>query len=102
MGAAFPGGDTRGSDEYLLVYNPSAATVPIDVTFYGTAGATVTKRIDVTPTARFTLNVNALVPGFDATHGAVLHSLSGLGFVAEQTVFAPNYSTLRSTPGLAQ
>lgn len=80
----------------------SSATVPIDVTFFGTAGATVTKRIDVTPTARFTLNVNALVPGFDATHGAVLHSVSGLGFVAEQTVFAPNYSTLRSTPGLAQ
>lgn len=27
---------------------------------------------------------------------------AGFGFVAEQTVFAPNYSSLRSTPGLAQ
>lgn len=100
--ASFPGGDTLGTDEYLLVYNPSAATVPIDVTFYGPGHTSITKRIEVPPTVRFNINVNTFVPGFNATHGAVLQSVSGLGFVAEQTVFAPNYSSLRSTPDLAQ
>jgi hypothetical protein len=100
--ASFPGGSTQGTDEYLLVYNPSAATVPIDVTFYGADHATVPKRIYVTPTARYNINVNTFVPGFDASHGAILQSASGLGFVAEQTVFAPNYSSLRSTQALAQ
>ncbi len=54
------------------------------------------------PTARYTLNVNTSIPGFSPSHGVVLASLNGLGFVAEQTVFAPNHTTLRSTQGLAQ
>ena len=94
--ASFPGGDTYGNNEYLLIYNPSAATVPIDLTFYGAGGASVTRRIYVSPTARYTISVNALVPGFDPTHGAVLRSVGGLRFVAEQTVFLPNYGALRS------
>jgi len=100
--ASFAGGDTGTSSEFLLIYNPSAATIPIDATFYGANGARTPRRIEVAPTARYTLNVNTSIPGFSPSHGVVLASLNGLGFVAEQTVFAPNHTTLRSTQGLAQ
>jgi len=99
---SFPGGNTEGNSEFLLLYNPSSATVPVDATFYGSNGQQITKRIDVQPTQRYTLDVNRLIPGFAPIHGAVLSSTSPQGFIAEQTVFAPNHSTLRSTEGLAQ
>jgi hypothetical protein len=98
----FPGGDTASSSEFLLLYNPSAVTIPVDATFYGTNGLTATRRIDVPPTVRFNVNVNTLIPGFAPLHGVVLQSASDEGFVAEQTIFAPDHSTLRSTQGLAQ
>jgi len=99
---SFPGGNTEGNSEFLLLYNPSSATVPVDATFYGSNGQQITKRIDVQPTQRYTLDVNRLIPGFAPIHGAILSSTSPQGFIAEQTVFAPNHSTLRSTEGLAQ
>jgi len=99
---SFPDGDTHSTDEYLLIYNPSAVTVPIDVRFYGANGATIVKRIDVAPSVRYNVNVNTFAAGFDPVQGASLQSVSGLGFVAEQTVFAPDHSTLRSTAALAQ
>jgi len=99
---SFPGGNSGSLDEFLLVYNPSAATVPIVATFYGPHGQTVRKQINVPPTIRYNINVNTLIPGFAAIHGAILHTDSPQGFVAEQTVFSPDHSTLRGTQGLAQ
>jgi hypothetical protein len=103
---SFSGGDTVGTNEFLLLYNPSAVTIPVDATFYGSNGITVTQRILVPPTVRYSVDVNTLAPSFaplhNAVHGAVLQSASDEGFVAEQTIFAPDHSTLRSTQGLAQ
>ncbi|HKC74013.1 MAG TPA: hypothetical protein VKF37_07395, partial [Chloroflexota bacterium] len=99
---SFAGGDTVGTNEFLLLYNPSAVTVPVDATFYGNDGRTVTKRVFVPPTVRYNIDVNTLIPGFAPLHGAVLQSASDEGFVVEQTIFAPDHSTLRSTQGLAQ
>jgi len=99
---SFPGGDTNGNSEFLLVYNPSPLPVAIDVDLYGSNGQRVVKRVSVPPTVRYNINVNTLAPGFAPIHGAILRSASGQGFIAEQTVFAPNYSSLRSTQGLAQ
>jgi hypothetical protein len=100
---SFPGGNTSpGNSEFLLLYNPSIKTIPIDATFYGADGKTITKRVNVPPTVRYNIDVNRLLPGFAGIHGAVLKSTNGQGFVAEQTVFAPNHSFLRSTQGLAQ
>jgi len=99
---SFPAGDTQGRSEFLLVYNPSATTVPIDVTAYGSDGRMLMQRIAVPPTVRYNIDVGRLFPGLAAQHGIVLTSASGAGFVAEQTVFAPDHSTLQSTQGLAQ
>ncbi len=99
---SFPAGDTQGHSDFLLVYNPSATTVPIDVTAYGSDGRMLTQRIAVPPTVRYNIDVGRLFPGLAAQHGIVLTSASGTGFVAEQTVFAPDHSTLQSTQGLAQ
>ena len=76
--------------------------MPVDATFYGSDGKTVTKRVFVPPTVRYNIDVNTLLPGFAPQHGAVLQSANHAGFVAEHTIFAPNHSTLRSTQGLAQ
>jgi len=99
---SFPAGNTQGRSEFLLVFNPSATTVPIDVMAYGGNGQTLTKRVLVPPTVRYNIDVGQLFAGFDPQHGIVLQSASGVGFVAEQTVFTPDYSALRSTQGLAQ
>ena len=99
---SFPSGNTNHLNEYLLIYNPSAATVAIDATFYGSDGKTMTKRLYVPPTVRYNVNVNTIEPTLAAQHGITLHSANKLGFVAEQTIFAPNFSTLRSTEGSAQ
>jgi len=99
---SFPGGDTGGSSEFLLVYNPSPLPVDIDVDLYGSNGQRLVKRVSVPPAVRYNINVNTLAPGFEPIHGAILRSASGQGFIAEQTVFTPNYSNLRSTQGLAQ
>jgi len=99
---SFPGGDTNGNSEFLLVYNPSPLPATIDINLYGSDGRHVVKQVSVPPTVRYNINVNTLVPGFAPIHGAILQSPSEQGFIAEQTIFAPNYSTLRSTQGLAQ
>ena len=83
----------------MLVYNPSPSPVTIAATLYGSDGKTVTKDVTVAPTVRATLNVNVLFAGLAPEHGIRLRATNGLGFVAEQTVFAPDYSTLESTEG---
>jgi len=56
----------------------------------------------VAPTAGYTIDVYRLLPGFASIYGAVVRSANGQGFVAEQTVFAPHHTMLRSTEGLPQ
>ena len=99
---AFPGGDTAGKSEFYLLYNPSARTIAVAVTLYGRDGRTVSQRVYVEPRVRDTLDAGRLFRGFDPVHGATLQAADGAGFVAEQTIFAPDRSTLQSTQGLAQ
>ena len=105
---SFPGGNTQGNSEFLLLYNPSPKTIALDATFYGSDGKVMTKRLYVPPTIRDTVDVGKLLGGFAPIHGAVLRSVAApggfavQGFVAEQTVFAPDHATLRSTQGLAR
>jgi len=100
---SFPGGDTRsGQSELLLLYNPSARRIPVDVTVYEANGRTVSRRIYLAPQVRDTLDMSRAVGRITGPHGTVLRSANGVGFVAEQTVFAPDRTTLRSTQGLAQ
>jgi len=51
---------------------------------------------------RYNVDVNRLVPGLSPEHSVVLSAANGVGFVAEQTVFAPDFSALDSTQGFAQ
>ena len=97
----FPGGLDAGRSEFLLLYNPSARTVAIDATSYGSNGRMTTRRFNVPPTTRVTVDVARMFRGLTVQHGFVLRAANGLGFVAEQTLFAPNFSTLDSTQGAA-
>jgi len=99
---SFAGGDTNGTSEFLLLYNPSPQAVPVTATFYGADGRTVERRLSIAARGRATLDVERSVPGLAGLHGVTLASDDGQGFVAEQTVFAPNLSTLNSTQGFAQ
>jgi len=99
---SFPGGDTAGNRELLLLYNPSPVTVTVDVSVYGGSGRVVTRRVSVASAGRSTIDVNRIFRGVTGLHGAALRSVSGQGFVAEQTVFAPDRGTLRDTQGLAR
>ncbi len=107
---SFPGGDTTtqggfasaNRSEFLLIYNPSGQTVAVDATFYGSDGTLTTKRLYISPTIRYNVDVNRLVPDLTPQHGITLRSANGVGFVAEQTVFAPDFSSLTGTQGFAQ
>jgi uncharacterized protein DUF5719 len=94
---SFPGGATRrGEREVLMLTNPSAATVRVVVTLYGSDGRTLQ------PHGQSTLDVGRSFPGAPGVHGVSVTSANGDGFLAEQTVFAANGSMLQHTEGLAQ
>ncbi len=105
---SFPGGSRVSPEgmvspvvsEYLLLYNPLGTTIPVTATFYDATGHVAVKKLFVPPMTRYTLNVETLLPTLSPSHGTVLESPPGFPFVAEQTVFAVDRSTLRSTAGL--
>jgi len=100
---SFAGGDTRpGQSEFLLLYNPAAVTARVRATLYGTDGRTVQKDLVLEPNARATVDVGRAFGSARGLHGVTLVSSNGYGFIAEQTAFASNRTTLQSTQGLAQ
>ena len=54
------------------------------------------------PNVPSTLDVGRSFPGTTGVHGVHVTSTNGDGFLAEQTVFAANGSTVQRTEGLAQ
>ncbi len=97
----FPAGDTTpGRDEALVLFNPSAVTVPVTATFYDSTGKTVTRQLTLAPTAHASIAVNTL--GLAPQHGAVLQSGNGQGFIAEQGITTVDARLFRSTQGIAQ
>jgi len=97
----FPAGNTTpGVDEALVLFNPSAVTVPVTATFYDSAGKVVTRQLTIAPTAHTELAVNTL--GLAPQHGVVLQSGNGQGFIAEQGITTVDARIFRSTQGLAQ
>jgi len=100
---SFPGGATRrGQREVLLLDNPSAATVRVVVTLYGSDGRTAQQHATLPPNGQDTLDVGRSFPGATGLHGVSVTSTNGGGFLAEQAVFASNGSTVQRTQGLAQ
>lgn len=99
---AFPAGDTTpGNAEALVLFNPSAVTVPVTATFYDNSGKVQTRQYTIAPTAHTEISVNTL--GLAPQHGVVLQSGSPTqGFIAEQGVTTVDARTFRSTQGLAQ
>jgi len=97
----FPAGDTTpGVDEVLVLFNPSAVTVPVTATFYDSTGKTVTRQLTIAPTAHAAIAVNTL--GLAPQHSAVLQSGNGQGFIAEQGITTVDARLFRSTQGIAQ
>ena len=101
-GAGGPSTEVAGESRFLLLYNPSPFTLLVDVTLYDGGGRALTRRVNVPPTARATLDLRRLVPGFVASGGIVARSVDGRGFVAEQTTFMSDHSALSSTEGIAR
>jgi len=99
---SFAGGGASGTSEFLLLYNPSPRAVGVTATFYGADGRLATARVTIAAHGRATLDVRRAAPGLAGLHGVTLAADGGQGFVAEQTVFAPDLSTLDSTQGFAQ
>jgi hypothetical protein len=100
---SFPGGATRrGQREVLLLANPSAATVRVVATLYGSDGRTLQQHVTLSPHGQSTLDVGRSFPGATGVHGVRVTSTNGDGFLAEQAVFTSNGSTVQRTEGLAQ
>jgi hypothetical protein len=98
----FPGGATRrGQREVLLLANPSA-TVRVVATLYGSDGRTAQQQVTLPPNGQSTLDVGRSFPRATGVHGVSVTSANGDGFLAEQTMFAANGSTVQRTQGLDQ
>jgi len=95
-----PSGTAQGVDEALVLFNPSAVTVPVTATFYDNTGKVVIKQYTIAPTAHTDIAVNAL--GLNPQHGVVLQSGNGQGFIAEQGITTVDARTFESSQGIAQ
>jgi len=99
---SFAGGDTSSKSEFLLLFNPGTQSMPVRVTVYDADGRAHRATVTLTPRDRYTLDVGRTFRGLTAARGETVESTDGRGFVAEQTVFAPDHTTLRSVEGLPQ
>jgi hypothetical protein len=100
----FPGGDTtHGRQEYLLLLNPGATACQVRATFYLANGRSLARTVRVPAHARYTIDVRRDLPALRNTlHGALLVSTTGVGFIAEQSIYDEGRSAGYSTAGLAQ
>jgi len=96
----FPGGDTTGKSEFLLLFNPNGRSTRARITVYQSNGTTASTSVTLSRHERGTFDVSSHFPGATSQRGEVVRTLDGQGIVVEQTVFAPDHSTLRSTQGL--
>lgn len=85
-GAAFQDFDT-----YLLIYNPNAQEVPVEVTFMGSSGRLAVARIDVPANSRHTIwlpDPEYNYVGRNAGAVAVkVRSLNGAGIICEESIY---------------
>ncbi len=96
-----PSGAMPGNDEVLVIFNPSAAPVTVNGTFYDSTGRVVKRSYTLAPTAHTTIAVNTL--GLTSQHGTVLQAAPGSqGFIAEQGTTTTNAAFFRSTQGIAR
>jgi len=96
----FPGGDTAGKSEFLLLFNPNGRSTRARIIVYQSNGHTTSTTVTLAAHERGTFEVGRRLPGLNSQRGEVVQTLNGQGIVVEQTVFAPDHSTLRSTQGL--
>jgi len=97
----FPGGDTAGKSEFLLLFNPNGQSTHARITVYQSNGSTASTTVTLAAHERGTFEVGRLFSGgLTSQRGEVVQTLDKQGIVVEQTVFAPDHSTLRSTQGL--
>ncbi len=93
-------GNGYGMTTRLLLYNPNPRSTRARITVYQSNGSTTSTTIMVAAGARGTFDVGSHFPGATSQRGEVVQTTDGRGIVVEQTVFAPDHSTLRSTQGL--
>ncbi len=99
---SFPGGETSGKSAFILLFNPGGKSIPVRITAYQSNGRPQTYAVTLRPHARGTYEIGRIFKGLSSARGETVRSTNGAGFVAEQTVFVPNHSTLRTTQGLVQ
>jgi len=82
------GATGRFFDEYILLANPGTTTAQVQVDYLLPDGMVVPKAYDIAPQSRRTIWVDQEHPWlFDAAVSARLHSLNGVPFIAERTMW---------------
>jgi len=105
--ATFADGSTEPrTHEDILLLNPTAKVLLLFVQVFSSSGMHgVQTTLRIPPLAKHSIDIAALLHGQPpGNHGAVLRSLNGVGFVAEQTIYTMQNGrlTLRSTQALVQ
>lgn len=100
----FPSGDTSAGDaEFLLLLNPTAAPLAIQIRAYTAAGAGAPFTTIVPAHSRITINVGRDVPGIPpGPHGLVVSSVGGTPFMAEQSEYLHGFTAAWSSTGVAR
>ena len=81
-------GGPRGYQTYVLVANTSTtATARLVATFMRTAGAPVTRTLDVGPSRRFNIDCSAIPELADSEFGVIVESTNGVPIVVERATY---------------
>jgi hypothetical protein len=82
-------------ETYILLANSSETTsAEVQITFLRTDGTTVVKTFTVTPTTRFNVHVNSMVPELaDETFGALIEVTNGVGIFVERALYSSAFGT---------
>jgi Ca2+-binding RTX toxin-like protein len=83
-------GGPESYQTYILLANADAAqSSEVTITFLRTDGTTVSKNVSVTPTSRFNVHVNSMVPELaNESFGAVIQVTSGAGIFVERAMYS--------------
>ncbi|MGV3516797.1 hypothetical protein [Luteitalea sp.] len=81
-------GQASQFETYVLLANPSSSLAQVRATFLPTSGAPIVKTYDVSPTSRFNIWVNAMVPELaDEEFGVLIEVLNGVDVAVERALY---------------
>src|SRR5262249_49487351 len=98
----FPSGEAAHRAKVtLLVLNPTARTLKLQATYFRSNAGPLTAQYSVQPGARLTIDAGGVAGLAGRTFGVQLAATNGVGFVAEESIYNSDGTTVYGAAGQA-